>query len=366
MNQIPRRITGAMIAALLIVYSALVTVAQGPEQNNAVMKAAKTGVLKPGVLLLAHGGKQQWNDEVNKLAAQVNREFPTEIAFGMANKRSIQNAIDRLAQRGVSEIVAVPLFVSSHSSVITSTQYLLGLREDAPPELAAYAKMDHGHGEQHGGSTSAPPFDPASPIKLPSPLRMTAALDGHPLVAEILLARAQTMSRDPLKEVVVIVAHGPVSDEENVKWLADMHVLAERMRAESRFARIEYLTVRDDAPDPIRSEATAELRRVVERATSEGNKVLIVPLLLSYGGIEDGIKQRLAGLAYMISQQALLPDERLARWVLLQADAEAGRHNEGATSRCFASSIRKARGALTPRSINRHEHRAGQRGCSRL
>lgn len=299
-----------------------------PLQTDAGSRAyAQTGSRQStyGVLLLAHGGKQQWNDEVNKLAAQVNAELPTEVAFGMASKRSIQDAIDRLARRGVSEIVAVPLFVSSHSSVITSTQYLLGLRESAPPELAVYAKMDHGHGEHHGGSTSAPPFDPASPIKLPAPLRMTAALDQHPLVAEILLSRTRVMSREPQREVVVVVAHGPVSDEENVKWLADMRVLAERMQAESRFGRIEYLTVRDDAPDPIRSEATAELRRVVERATSEGNKVLVVPLLLAYGGIEEGIKQRLAGLSYTMSARALLPDERLAQWVRLSVSRSISR-----------------------------------------
>ena len=74
-----------------------------------------------GVLLLAHGGRNNWNEEVTKLAAEVDKNLPVEVAFGMATKRNIQDAIDRLVQRGVREIVAVPLFVSSHSSVITST-----------------------------------------------------------------------------------------------------------------------------------------------------------------------------------------------------------------------------------------------------
>jgi len=43
--------------------------------------------------------------------------------------------------------------------------------------------------------------------------------------------------------------------------------------------------------------------------------VLIVPLLLSYGGIETGIRKRLDGLDYAMSPQALLPDARLARWI---------------------------------------------------
>jgi hypothetical protein len=43
--------------------------------------------------------------------------------------------------------------------------------------------------------------------------------------------------------------------------------------------------------------------------------VLIVPLLLSYGGIEKGIRQRLDGLDYVMAQRALMPDDRLREWV---------------------------------------------------
>ena len=85
-----------------------------------------------GVLLLAHGGSAQWNARVTELAAQVDKTRPTEVAFGMATRANIQGAVDRLTARGVKDIVAVPLFVSSWSSVITSTEYLLGQRADRP------------------------------------------------------------------------------------------------------------------------------------------------------------------------------------------------------------------------------------------
>ena len=75
-----------------------------------------------GILLLAHGGRDEWNREVHALAERVEPQQPVEIAFGMANKRAIQDAVDRLADRGVSGIVAVPLFVSSHSSVLRATE----------------------------------------------------------------------------------------------------------------------------------------------------------------------------------------------------------------------------------------------------
>lgn len=277
-----------------------------------------------GILLLAHGGKQNWNEGVHKIAATVNQTIPTEVAFGMASRRALQEGVDRLLARQVKQIVAVPLFVSSHSSVITATQYLLRQRPDAPEALKIYAKMDHSHGSHGAGHdagahSQAASADPTTPVNSPVPIRMVGALDSHPLVADILLARAASISQSPAREVVILVAHGPNQDEENRKWLADMKTLADLMKPRGSYKRIEYLTVRDDAPEPIRSQAQAELREMVKRATDEGAHALIVPLLISFGGIEEGIKKRLEGLEYAICRQGLLPDERLAEWALLAA-----------------------------------------------
>ncbi len=41
-----------------------------------------------------------------------------------------------------------------------------------------------------------------------------------------------------------------------------------------------------------------------------------MPHLMSFGGIEQGIRKRLEGLDYTMTTQALMPDERIARWVL--------------------------------------------------
>ena len=60
---------------------------------------------------------------------------------------------------------------------------------------------------------------------------------------------------------------------------------------------------------------------MVGAAIDEGSSVVIVPLLLSYGGIEVGIRRRLEGLSYRMARQALLPDDRLTEWVLMQVAA---------------------------------------------
>ena len=270
-----------------------------------------------GILLLAHGGRDDWNQKVLELASQVDSTRPVEVAFGMANKRTIQDALHRLEERDVTDVVAVPLFVSSHSSVFRATEYLLGSREDAPPQLEAFARM--GARRSSGSSGSDPGFEWTTPVETAIPISVTMALDGHALVAEILLSRAAEVSQTPEEEVVVLVAHGPSTGEDNALWLENMSTLVEQMRPHTRFSRIEHLTVRDDASDPVRDQATAELRAVVEAVVEEGKTVLIVPLLLSYGGIEVGIRRRLEGLPYRMARQALLPDERLSEWVLMQA-----------------------------------------------
>ena len=274
-----------------------------------------------GILLLAHGGRADWNQEVLALAARVDPSVPIEVAFGMANKRTIRDALDRLADRDVTSVVAVPLFISSHSSVMRATEYLLGTRDDAPPQMEAFGNMaarmaSRGGSEEEDGD---PGFDWTTPVETTIPITVGGALDAHALVAEILLSRALDVSEAPEEEVVVVVAHGPSSEEDNELWLGNMGILVEAIRPRTGFSRIEHLTVRDDASEPVRDQATEELRAVVEGAVDEGKSVLIVPLLLSYGGIETGIRRRLEGLPYRMAGQALLPDERLSEWVLLQA-----------------------------------------------
>ena len=56
-------------------------------------------------------------------------------------------------------------------------------------------------------------------------------------------------------------------------------------------------------------------RRLAAKAKGLGRKVLIVPHLMSFGGIEQGIRKRLEGLDYTMTTQALMPDERIASYV---------------------------------------------------
>lgn len=286
----------------------------------ALVVCALTIVPQPsrtGVLLLAHGGSATWDANVRAIAADVDRTLPTEVALGMATRANIQQAVDRLQARGVTSIVAVPLFISSHSTVITSTAYLLGQRTDMPADLKIFAAMSHGTGghEAHHGP------DPlgTTPVVARVPIRMTGALDAHPLVADIVLDRILAVSTHPANEAVILVAHGPEADDVNERWLMNLRAIATQVGARRAFGSLDALTVRDDAPAAIRDAATRELRALVEQRTAQGRRVVIVPVLLSYGGIEAGIRTRLEGLSHVMSPQALAPDSRLVDWVKAMA-----------------------------------------------
>jgi hypothetical protein len=207
--------------------------------------------------------------------------------------------------------------------VITSTEYLLGLRPDAPKDLAVFARMNHG---SHDGPAAvdhsahgAPAVDPASPVTTTMRIRMAAAFNRHPLIGAIVADRAKSVSTTPEKEAVILVAHGPVPDEDNRRWLEDMAVLAEQTKASAPYAMVDYLTVRDDAGPAMREAATRELRERVQAQLALGRRVLIVPHLMSFGGIEQGVRKRLEGLEYTMSEQGLMPDDRVLQWVLASA-----------------------------------------------
>ena len=247
-----------------------------------------------GVLILAHGGSGRWNQLVTETVAKANLSEPTQIAFGMGmhpqEVRAIQQAVDELQQHHVSRIVVVPLLISSSSEVMRQFEYLLRLR-------------DHGPWEAH-----------VKPVTVRLPITMTQPLDDDPVVSDVLLERAQRLSQIPEQEAVVVVAHGPTTDEDNVRWLEVMQRLAARMKEQGHFRAVMPVTMRDDAPTPVQEQATRQMRELVRQSSTQG-RTLVVPLLLATGGIEDKIPKRLHGLIYTYQATALLPHPKLSQWI---------------------------------------------------
>lgn len=261
-----------------------------------------------GLLLLAHGAHRHdtatgktvnvWNRNVEAVGKALNEKIPTAVAFGMADPLTIQKAIDELEGRGVDAILAVPVFVSSHSPIIGNFRYILRFQ----PELAKTTQLKH--------------LDRAHANVA---VHFGNAMDDHPLISEILLARAQEVSAEPARTTVILIAHGPNDEEENRRWLQDLSAHAAFIKHQGGFRDVRYITHRNDALPEVKDKARAELRSVVASASKDGAAV-VVPVLLSAGGIEHQIKADLHDLDFRLAQP-LLPHSNVQAWIEAQYHA---------------------------------------------
>ncbi len=247
-----------------------------------------------GVLVMAHGGTPRWNQTVEATVKESGVSHPIQIAFGMGMHGNevelLQKAVSDLEAQGVSRIVVVPLLVSSASEVMRQYAYLLGLEE-------------HGPWEDH-----------AKAVTVRVPVVMARPLDDDPAMATVLLARAQEVSKDPSAETVVLIAHGPNTEEDNRRWIAAMEKLAAYVRQEGRFKAVVPATMRDDADKPILDAAIAGMRTAVEKADQEGTAI-VIPMLIANGGVDEKILPRLEGLNFVYQPKALLPHPELSAWI---------------------------------------------------
>lgn len=272
-----------------------------------------------GVLLMGHGGGRSWNLAVEDVRKSVGSKYHIEVAFGMADSKEIQRAVAALEKSKVKRIVAVPLFISSVSEVMDQTRFVLGLRPTPSKEFMAHPHAHHGAG--HGG--------PSRRISSKIPIVMTSALDDNPLVADILLDRARELSRDPAKEHVLLIGHGPLKETDNQVWLKTMDRLAAYVKQQGGFASVVSATLRDDSPPDVRKEADRILRDHVTQLGRKG-AVIVVPHLIAQGGIERHIPRSLNGLFYKWNAKTLLPDRRLSVWVERSVEEQAGNlQNQG-------------------------------------
>lgn len=279
-----------------------------------------------GVLILAHGGSEEWNNLVHEAAEPLKEHHKVEVAFGMANYVSLHHGLNALEEQGASRIAVVQLFISSYSPIIEQNEYLLGKRDSLPEHpmplmhhIAEYKEMmgiedagDHNGHSSGGGHHQFYMPENLQPIPTNAKVSLTPALDDHPVVAEILHKRILELSTDPANETVLLVAHGPNNEDNNQKWVETLESLSQQIQSTQKeegtpYKQIFSLTVRDDAPEPIFEQAKAQLRTLVKQAGQNG-EVIVVPVFLSSGGREQAVAERLEGLDFKWNGKTLLPD----------------------------------------------------------
>lgn len=289
----------ALVPAIALVFSACAS--SGGAQNGAAPSES-------GVLVMAHGGDEAWNKNVEASIAPVAAKWPTEIAYGMAVSSALEDGVARLEARGVRKIAVVRLFVSG-DSWFEETQYIFGLKSELSKEKSdAHAAMPHhGHGA-HGGHTMEAPRPIAKNSRV---LLSERGLGDSPLVDGILADRVKALSTEPAKETVLILAHGPGDDAENERWLASMRERLSHVEGLGAFRKIEVETLREDWPEK-RKAAEERIRGIVTAAGENGGAAIVVPFRVSGFG---PYKKVLEGLSYKADEQGFLPHGNVTRWI---------------------------------------------------
>jgi sirohydrochlorin cobaltochelatase len=267
---------------------------------------------KVGTIVVAHGGDSIWNAHVREVAAQVKTGGPVEVSFLMgagAKAARFQDAVARLDAQGVSQIVVVPMLVSSFSGHYDQVRWLGG------EEVQLNETMHH-HLHMAGIDRAASR----------TPMRVTKAMDASAEVAQVLADRALAMTKTPREQALLIVGHGPNSAEDYAAWMENLRPIADSVKKLTGFRDVRVDLVRDDAPAPVRAEAVRRVRELIElQHLVTGKDVIVVPVLVSKGSVSRSkVPNDIRGTPSLYVGEPLLPHPAMARWIESRVREAAG------------------------------------------
>jgi sirohydrochlorin ferrochelatase len=251
---------------------------------------------------MAHGGTEAWNAAVEEAVAPLGSEFVVEIAFGMADRESLQQAVERLEAQGVGRIAVVRLFVSGES-FRHRTEYLLGLRPDPP--------VTHGTTDAGDDDASQPlPIERSAEVFL-----STGGLVESDHMGMVIAERVRALSEHPSSESVLILAHGMADDASNNRVLRHLDRLADQVRGLDAFRTVRIETLREDWAAE-RETAEQHIRTFIAEANRDGGNAIVVPFRLHGFGPYAAV---LEGLTYRHDGQGLLPHPAVTEWITQEA-----------------------------------------------
>lgn len=240
-----------------------------------------------GVLVISHGSRSEhWvrlvDEAVN--AVQVPTGIPVFSSFlEIVEGRLIQDGITHLESLGVTDIIVVPLFISSGSTHIDEISYALGVK----PEPILPTDM--------------------TPFAIRAVIHFTAPIDDDPVIAQIVYEKMKPLSAAPSQEIVLLVGHGSIERNFHLLWRRGLEKLASRLKECGGFDEVDVAML-------LPNQIPAKMNRW--RKLKPDHTVLVVPLFLSEGYFtNEVIPERLQGYTYQYNGRSLLPHPLLPRWI---------------------------------------------------
>ena len=270
---------------------------------TAATLGAQTAPAVVGTVLVAHGAGPDWNNLIYEMARGVRTGGPVEVSFLMgpaAKTTRFQDAVVKLESAGATEIVVVPVLVSSHSGHYDQIRYLVGDLDSLGETMLHHLHM-------------AGIERPRTGIKV----RLAKAVDDSPDIARIVADRARKLAPSQEGRALFLIGHGPNSAEDYAAWMANLRKVVAEVRRLTGFADVRVDLVRDDAPATVRAEAVQRVRDLIElQHRLTGQPVVVVPVAISSGQLtREKLPRDMAGLPIVYDGEALLPHSGMARWV---------------------------------------------------
>lgn len=245
-------------------------------------------MIKPGALVISHGSREQkWVTLVDEAVKQLasNVDIPVVASYlELVEGRLIQDGITALEDQDVTDIVVIPLFISSGSTHVDEIAYAIGAKAEPDKE------------------TDLRPFIVRSRVHFGKPI------DDEPEIANMVWDKVRELSLNPAKEVILLVGHGSRHDLFRRRWEKGINSLAQRVSVVSGASADHALLSPGDVQDKVMA------------WRERGYDVIVAPLFLSEGYFtEKVIPDRLKGLECRYSGRTLLPHPLLPLWMESQA-----------------------------------------------
>lgn len=243
--------------------------------------------MKPGIVVVSHGSRaKEWVELVDAAVskAATSIDAPVVSAFlEIVEGRLIQDGIDELESKGVTDLFLLPLFISSGSTHVDEIGQALGF----PP----LTELEGDLGE----------------FRVDAKVAYGEPIDDDPEIVELLLENLSELSVHPEQEALLLIGHGSKEPVFHERWQLGLSRLAERLREQGGFARANYAMLLPD-------QAANRLNEMLQEQPDEA--VIVVPVFLSQGYFTNVvIPSRLDGLNYRYTGRAMLPHPAIERWL---------------------------------------------------
>ena len=243
-----------------------------------------------GVVIMPHGATKPYNDAIERTIEPLKSRYKIEMAYGMGDAITIQNAVSKLEHQGITNIVFVRMYPRSNQ-LKEKTDYILGLTNKIP--------------QQWDGLISPQ-------IRSSSIINTFGGYEEDNLIAGIFLDRIKEVSKNPTEETIILLAHGSKNDKAEAlrKNKMQNHIDWIQKQFKQPFKKITDMVLREDWPEK-REKALSKIKKIIREGNETGKVIIISNRLYGSGPYKHFLK----GLNFEINSKGLAPHPNLTNWL---------------------------------------------------